>query len=164
MVWQEGPIWCRARLDWLPDKPGLYYPDYKTTENANPETWSRIAFSTGAHIQDAFYRRGIKATLGIEDAGLLFVVQEVEPPHAVSHCVFDPAAREYADREVERGMRLWGRCMASSQWPAYPPDIAYMGAPGWLERQGLERDLRDEMTARPSDALLRAAMEAQRPL
>jgi hypothetical protein len=41
LIWQEGEVWCRCRLDWLPNA-GFIFPDLKTTTaSAEPGEWGR---------------------------------------------------------------------------------------------------------------------------
>lgn len=126
LVWQEGSIWCRCLLDWLPHDPqeGQTFFDYKTTSaSANPDVVDRRLFGTGADIQAAFYLRGIKAVFGI-DATFAFVIQETEPPYALCVVDFDRETMDVAERKVERAIALWGECLATDRWPAYRGTVA----------------------------------------
>jgi hypothetical protein len=144
LVWQEGEIWCRLRLDWLPAGGNVFY-DYKSTgASANPEIWGqRQCFDMAFDVQAAFYRRGIKAVLGIEEAHFRFVVQEQDPPYAVSVIELAPAAINTADRKVAHALDLWRWCLSHDRWPGYPKRVAYVDAPVWAERKWLEREERD---------------------
>lgn len=145
LAWLEDKTWCRARLDWLPHAGNAFY-DYKTTENANPDDWTeRAAYATGADIQAAFYRRGIRA-LGLARSPVFkFVVQETDPPYALSVCALPPAALDMADRKVEAMIELWRWCVANDAWPGYPSRTCYADPPPWHERRWLEREAREEL-------------------
>ena len=56
-----------------------------------------------------------------------------------------PALLAYAEREVERAIALWRRCLSAGEWPGYPTQIAYVDAPAWLLEQQEERRFIEEM-------------------
>lgn len=134
LVWQEHGIWCRARLDWLPANGTVFY-DYKTTTDANPDAWQRRAFELGADLQAAFYRRGIRAVLGIDNPQFRFVVQEKTVPYALSVVELTPAALALGDAKVHMAIETWRQCFMSNCWPGYPREVCYLDAPGWHEAQ-----------------------------
>jgi hypothetical protein len=162
LVWCEGDIWCRARLDWLPDR-GRIFDDYKTTSAAaHPDAWgARTFFDTGCDFQDAFYRRGIRAVLGITDPVFRFVVQETEPPHALCVMQADPAVRTIADKKVEAAIALWSRCLKADRWPGYPSRTCHLELPIWRETRWLEREERD--ASRPGADLIASMIDWQAP-
>lgn len=165
LVWREGDVWCRARLDWLPAGGNVFF-DYKTTgASANPEQWGqRQLFDTGCDIQAAFYRRGIKAALGIEGAHFRFVVQETEPPYALSVVSLTPAALDMADRKVAEAIALWRWCLKRNRWPGYPSRVCYVDPPPWHERRWLEREERALLASDAGEDLRRMMIEWQAPL
>jgi hypothetical protein len=135
-------VWCRARLDWMPHF-GIAYPDLKTTAAAaSPDQWGRkIMFDTGCDIQDAFYRRGLKKLeLGDEHVHLLFVVCEVDEPHAMATHRLTPAAAAMADRKVEHAIKLFGLCQERNWWPGYRQETAWHDPPPWHEQRWIERE------------------------
>lgn len=164
LVWQEGETWCRCRLDWLPNRGRIFY-DLKSTESANPETWSRQLYALGYDIQAAFYRRAIRAVLGIEDPAFEFVVQEVQPPYALSVIGLPPGAVDMADRKVDAALDLWRWCLSNDKWPGYPARTCYAEIPAWAEAQWLDREARDNLTREAGDqALFQQLIDWQRPL
>ena len=144
LIWKEGVVWCRARLDWLPNEGVIFY-DLKTTPDASPDAWQRRLFENGADLQSGFYRRGIRAVLGIQSPRFRFVVVENEPPHAVAVFELDPAAVDLADRKAEEAIRVWGECMKTGTWPAYPPLVHYVAPPAWQMSRWEEREGRKQM-------------------
>lgn len=142
LIWREdNGVWCRARLDWMPHF-GLAYPDLKSTAAAaSPDQWGRkVMFDTGCDIQDAFYRRGLKK-LGInEHAYLLFVVAEVDEPHAMATHRLSFAAAAMADRKVEHAIKLFGLCQDRNWWPGYRAETAWHDPPPWHEQRWIERE------------------------
>ena len=146
LIWREGGIWCRARLDWLHDDHSAI-DDLKTTAaSANPDAWSRTMFGAGSDIQAAFYLRGLKAISGGGARGteFRFVVQENFKPFALSVIGLSPAALELAERKVKRAIILWEHCLTAGRWPGYPLQTCYAELPPWEEAQWMERELRAE--------------------
>lgn len=143
LVWCEGDVWCRARLDWLPFA-GIFYDDYKSTAaSADPDLWGRTMFGMGADFQAAFYLRGIRA-LGLCDRPQFrFIVQENYPPYLLSVIALDPDTLDIAERDVARAIDIWGRCLRSGEWPGYQDRTCYVGSPPWRIAQKLEREARE---------------------
>jgi hypothetical protein len=142
LIWHEDGVTCRARLDWLHD---TYFAidDYKTTgRSANPDGFSRTLFNIGYDIQAAFYLRGLEALTGVT-ADWRWVVQETEPPYALSVVGMTPAALEIANAKVDRAISKWRRCLTTGRWPGYPTDICYAELPGWAEAKWLEQEARE---------------------
>lgn len=143
LIWQEGGVWLRARLDWLHTDRRLI-GDFKSTGvTANPDVWGRrTLYGSGYDVQDAFYRRGLKVLFGI-DAGFYFVVQETFAPYALSVISLEPEALALADQKVAHAIRLWGGCLESGSFPGYPLRTCWASLPPWEETQWLERQARD---------------------
>lgn len=162
LIWREGGIWCKARLDWLPDE-GSVFDDFKTTGNAAPDAWGdRVAFETGADLQAALYSRGIRAVLGREPI-FRFVVAEVEPPHAMTVCQMTPAALAMADRKLDFALALWRRCLETGVWPGYPGRVCHIDPPPWVERRWLEEEERQQITKTDGKSAHEALLHWQAP-
>lgn len=144
LIWQEGEIWCRARLDWLHEDRRTI-DDLKTTgASANPDAWTRgQLFGSGFDVQAAFYLRGLRAVFGVE-AIFRFVVIENMPPFALSVIGLAPDALALAERKVTHAISLWRYCLENDRWPGYPLRTCWAEAPPWEEARWLERELRDE--------------------
>jgi hypothetical protein len=143
LIWQEGETWCRARVDWLPDDPTAPLYDLKTTGlSADPAQWQRNLVANYC-IQAAWYLRGARA-LGLRPRDFLFIVAETTPPYGVSLMACAPSLMVYAEREIDRAMALWRRCLAAGEWPGYPTQPAYVDAPAWLLEQQEMQAMNDE--------------------
>lgn len=142
LLWEEDGVYCRARPDWLHDNHKAI-DDYKTTgRTANPTAWTRTLFNVGYDIQAAFYLRGLHALTGI-DAEWRWIVQETQPPYALSVVALTPAALELANDKVEYAIRRWRDCLESGIWPGYPTDICYAEVPSWNEYAWMEKEERE---------------------
>lgn len=135
LVWFEGDgdnrIACRARLDWLHDG-GNVFPDLKTTDASAGEEWSkRTLYSTGADIQESFYRRGIKAVLEIERPIFTFCVVETYAPYALMFHTPTAEAQAAADAKVDAAIQRWRWCMKHNAWPGYPRRAHWYSPPPW---------------------------------
>ncbi len=163
LVWQEGGIWCRCRLDWLPEAGRVFY-DYKTTTSANPDAWQRRLFDLGYDVQAAFYLRGIHEVLGIEAAEFRFVVQEKAPPYALSVVALTPGALALGEAKVHRAIEIWRDCLRADRWPGYPADICYVDAPAWEEVRWEAAKARDAMLREAGRDPLKTMLHWQAPL
>lgn len=139
LIWQEpNGVWCRARPDWL-HADGRMIDDVKTTSAlANPQAWARKQlWAYGYDVQAAFYRRGHRALTGVTP-DWRFVVCESNPPYAVSVVGLSEWALDLADRKVERAIELWGRSLATDDWPGYSRQVTIVDPPAWEEAQFAE--------------------------
>ena len=165
LIWREGDVWCRALLDWMPNG-GNVFPDLKSTgASANPDLWgTRTLYDGGFDVQAAFYCRGIRATLGIEDPRFRFVVVENEPPYALSVVELTPAAMAMANRKAEEAIAIFGWCLRNNRWPGYPSRVCYVDPPIWAERKWLEREERTKLVSEGGESLLEIAINWQAPI
>lgn len=156
LVWREGPVWCRARLDWL-HSDHRTIDDLKTSAmSANPDAWGRTLWSSGYDVQTAFYIRGVKAVFGGQPSMRLIVLENTAP-YGLSVLSLDPAGLELAERKVRRAINLWRACLEVDRWPCYPTRTCFVDLPPWEEAKAMERELRDEGIrddGRPIDQLL----------
>lgn len=141
--WQEGDAHCRSRLDAWNEKLCLVL-DYKTVLSANPASFVSGAYAYGYTMQEAFYRRGVKAVYGKEPR-FVFLLQEKETPYACSLVAFDPAMQELGDRQVEYAITLWRDYTSRNYWPGYSTRIAHLEPPAWyaarVEQTGISEEL-----------------------
>jgi len=136
---EEFKIWVRIKLDWLPNSPGTFYYDAKSSGDANPIIWTRRLFDLGADIQAVLYSRGIKAVLKIDRPIFRFIVIEADAPHAMSVVQLSPSALDLATRKVSEGMALWAKCLTTDRWPGYPGFVFHVDSPPWKAQQFEDR-------------------------
>lgn len=129
LVWREGDIWCRARVDRISaDRKRI--ADYKSTADAEPGAFSRQISRMAYHIQDAFYRRGTAALFG-SNSPMLFIAQDTEAPHACSFHGVAPSLAQIADGYVEQAIKLWGACLKANKFPGYSTAVHWTEATAW---------------------------------
>jgi hypothetical protein len=153
LIWREriAPrviVWCRVRVDWLPDDPTVPWYDYKSTAtSAEPGAFGRFLFNEDYDFQAGFYRRAAVKVLGWQPPKFFFIAQEVEPPFALSVNGLTPRAHELADAMAETAVQLWGECQRQKCWPGYPTKTAYHEPPTWKEQRWAERIAHDSLHA-----------------
>jgi hypothetical protein len=136
-VWNDGGVWCKARVDWLHDDLQTI-DDLKTgAVSAKPDAWTRTIYGRGGDLQAALYLRGLKAITGY-DAAFRWIVAENTYPFAASVIALSPEGLAEAGERVEQAIRLWGQCLASDAWPGYPTRTCYIDPPAWALMQHLE--------------------------
>lgn len=139
LVWEDGGVWCRARIDWLHDDLTAI-DDFKSTgASADPQRWVRTAYGIGADVQVAFYLRGCEAVFGSRPEWR-YVVQETTAPYALSVVDLAPSALALAGDKVEHAIRTWRECLRSGVWPGYDRRVASLELPLWAESQWLDRE------------------------
>lgn len=162
MIWREAETWCRARPDWLPNVGNICW-DYKTTGvSANPDAWVRTLYGVGGDIQPALYLRGLRAITG-KEWHWRWVVQEDEPPYALSVIAPTPAMLALADMKVERALGYWRWCLAKNRFPGYPRETAYIDAPPWEEAKVVAIKDRENMESDNGRSILERMIEWQAP-
>lgn len=136
-IWQEGETWCRARPD-LVSADYTVNVQYKTTEtSASPESFGAgLLVKGGYHVQAYHQARGIKATCKTDELPkTIWIVQELQPPYAVSILGMSPSLQELADSQWSYALKTWRKCLASGDWPAYPNRVCWIEARAWdIER------------------------------
>jgi hypothetical protein len=136
-IWQEGEIWCRVRTDWLATDHRLML-DYKTCASAAPDSFHRQINTMHYDLQAAFYKRGLTAVGGPEDAEFIFLAQEIEPPYACSFHSLSNTFKAIADDKVRQAIEIWQECMATDTWPTYTNRICCAEPPNWVLNQFME--------------------------
>ena len=135
LVWDEGDLWCRARIDWLPDDPAAPLLDLKTTGGlATTAGWGRTCWQFGADLQAAMYPRGCEFLRGEAPDGMLFVVVETDPPFGIRVFGLDPVAIEVGQDKAKTARAVWVQCMREKQWPGYPLTPEWLMPPPWTIR------------------------------
>lgn len=144
VVWTEGDVTCRARLDWITDDHTEIHDLKTTARSAKPEAWCKSTlFGIGCDVQAAFYARGVEATTGILPR-FRFVIAEAEAPFAVSVIDLDDEVLAVGNAKVDRALEMWRDCLNSDIWPAYGTYTASL--PPW-QRRWIEDALEEEAWA-----------------
>ena len=142
MVWEEKGIWLRSRPDWLTNDRELII-DYKSTGvSANPLAWMRgPMLGNGCDLQAVLGLRGLRKLFNARNPQFVFVVQEQEPPYAVSFVGLSPTFLHMAESKLDRAMQLWGDCTMTNCWPGYPSRVAWVDPPVYAAIEEEEKSL-----------------------
>lgn len=131
LVWQEEGVWCRSRPDKAPPDWRVLF-DYKTCAGtANPMLFGRTVLRHGYDLQAALGLRGVKHLFNTQRTTFIFLVQEIEPPYALSLVSLDPAWLKLADDKLRMAMSIWKGCLRTNEWTGYPSRVAYLEAPAY---------------------------------
>lgn len=138
---------CKSRLDLLIfDKADPTIPkfiiDWKTTEDAGPESFAKSSYNYGYHRQAAWYQHAVESCWPGEGrtTTFLFVAVEKSPPYRVE--VYQPT-EDFLHLGREENQRLvtdWAIRDADNRWePDSWGKINELAAPGWaLSKMGRE--------------------------
>ncbi|HLK00288.1 MAG TPA: PD-(D/E)XK nuclease-like domain-containing protein, partial [Streptosporangiaceae bacterium] len=132
LFWQDAAtgVWCRARLDWLPDitaRDRLIVADYKSCASASPRAIARSVASYGYHQQDPWYRDAVRALGLSDDPAFLFVFQEKDPPYLITIAELHPdTVREGRDLNRE-AIEVYRDCAQAGIWPGYEAEAVRAG-------------------------------------
>lgn len=127
----ETGVDCRAMLDRFP--AGRIAADVKTCTSAAPADIERAVWNFGYHIQDAWYRAGLKA-LGIHDMpAMAFVFVEKQPPHLVNVVQLNHLALEAGAHYARQARLIFAECQQSGVWPGWGDDIQLIELPAYAQ-------------------------------
>jgi hypothetical protein len=136
-----GPVWCTGMMDvWCADRLTVIDPKVTAQVHAGP----RHAVSMGWDIQAAWYLRGLSKIMPHHAGRLTFknLLVSDKPPHTTRLIRYSEGWRTNAERECERALHLFARCLHANEWPAYPPEETW-DEPGWSQAQRLQHELED---------------------
>jgi hypothetical protein len=160
---EEYGIWLRSMVDWMCATTLIY--DLKTGEtSAAPQDIPRRIVNDGWAIQAAMQER-ILDILDPENRGqraFRFVAIEDDVPYALTVNEISPwsgvhdevsgealeTALEIGRRQVRKACEIWGHCMRTNQWPAYPPLVHEPRYPAYASAQWLNREIHEAGQAR----------------
>ena len=145
MAWRDDGAWLRGRMDWWSEKRNLIV-DYKTTTVAEPDQWSRKLFDLGSDFAGVLYPQGVAALTGQRPPRFLYIVQEVDPPHAFSVVEMDDQAQEFTTNRVAQAFHAWRECLSTGKWPGYPSRVCRVAPPVYAVKREETRSLAQAAT------------------
>lgn len=129
----EGVI-CKGRCDWLTGDKSINL-SYKTTAGtAEPESWIRTQLP-GYDLATAFYERLVRTACEVNECETIYLVQEQAAPYACSLIGLSPAMRALANQKLDTALQIWGHCLKTGKFPAYPSSICYAEPKPWQLEQ-----------------------------
>lgn len=138
LFWQDGSIWKRALIDWLPTPvPGhrMVVVDYKTCNKADNESLSKTIHDRGYHQQMEWYLEGVRALGLCPNPEGVFIFQEKKAPYLVNVVDLDLPSQMIAQRLNREATIVYKECISSGHWPGYSDTKETIGVPAWVQRQ-----------------------------
>jgi hypothetical protein len=128
---EETGLFCKARVDWICDVPGLAaLVDVKSTNTVDATLFGANAARMGHYAQIAFYARGLRAA-GLPMPAKLIAVEQ-QPPHDVAVFDVDGDALAAGDEEVRELLGKVLECRASGEWPGRYAAEQQLRLPAWF--------------------------------
>lgn len=126
----------RARFDFLPTDFRLGAPsrvavDLKTARDASPNGFTKAVADHGYDVQRAWYLDALKWVTG-EDAEMVFVAVEKEPPYLVAVHQLPTIWAEMGATKARRAREVYQECVESGVWPGYGDEVHLLSPPQWL--------------------------------
>ena len=135
LIWQDGEtgVWLKSRPDWLPHKPDKrLISEYKTTETLKPSILSSAAFTYGYEMQAALILDAVNIVMEVEPQGVVFIVQEKDPPYMVEARLFTPEQIDFGRLQIRKALRIFADCLETGIWPGYSDGPRYFDTPFWV--------------------------------
>lgn len=132
-VWQDpsSGAWLRCRPDWVTRDRSIILSYKTTSSSAEPAAFAKTIMNFGYDLQAAFEIAGVEAICGTRVTSYVWVVQEVQPPYAVSLVGMSPEMRHYGLSRFDLAVSRWADCLNNDRWPGYPTRICYVDPPSW---------------------------------
>lgn len=138
-VFSEDPataVKVRARFDFLPDTFSLGAPsrvavDLKSCVDASPDGFAKSIANYNYDVQRAWYLDTLRWETG-EDAELVFVAVEKEPPYLVAVYQLPTLWVEMGKTKARVARERYAECLASGTWPGYSDKVHMPDPPTWL--------------------------------
>jgi hypothetical protein len=125
----EG-IPAKARLDWY--RNGIIL-DLKTTQAADPDSFSRSCATFGYSLQASWYLDCCKAA-NLEAHTFLIITCESTAPYLATVYEFDDVSLDYGRDHYRASLNKYRECLALNEFPGFPTDIQTISLPAWTLR------------------------------
>ena len=122
---------CKCRFDLIALGGGV---DLKSTSDASPDGFPRLAATYGYHIGAAHYNSGAEHVLNESLRFFVLIAVENEPPHAVAVYNFDPADIMAGQHQMAIAAERYRDALARNVWAGYSPTIQPLRMPRWARR------------------------------
>jgi hypothetical protein len=129
----ETGLPCQCRPDYLNDDMTLV-ADIKSCVSAAPSAFARAVNTYRYHVQDGWYRDGLKI-LGCPIEHFAFVCVENTHPYAVACYVLEPAAVDLGRELYRRDLKIYAACRQENRWPGYSEGIETLRLPNFAYKQ-----------------------------
>lgn len=134
ILWKEGDVLCRCRIDHLVIGNGwATITDLKWLRSADPVAFQRNAKTNGYDIQSAAYIRAVEAVYPslAGRVSFQFLLVEQGPPLIVQPVEMAGSMRTMGQGRWARAVKLWSKCLKENHWPGYADGVALVEALPW---------------------------------
>lgn len=125
---------CKCRPDWIATK-ARFLVDLKTSRDASPAGFGRLAGQYRYHGQGAFYFDGFTYDTGEAFDGFVFIVAEKERPFAVKCYYMDDDDFKAGRTWYLKHLQTYVDCLAANDWPGYGNEVERLRLPTWILNQ-----------------------------
>lgn len=129
LLWEEDGVRCKGRLDKYHTEMKVLV-DIKTTQDASPKEFAKVAVSRGYHIQQAHYIRGAFA-LGLEIEDAVLVACETSDPYGSMVYQLPEQLLLTGDNQRRRLIELYKKETIKNRWEVYPDEVIKLEYSDW---------------------------------
>jgi hypothetical protein len=104
--------------------------DLKSTDDARPAAFDRIAWNFG-YFQGAAFYQDVQEWAGEPSELFLIIAFEREAPYAAKLYELDPIDIDAGREAYRRALDLYAECRRNDEWPGYDVGIQVLSAPSW---------------------------------
>lgn len=134
---------CKVRLDILHDLGDrLLIVDYKSSNDATTETFTRSAINYGYDFQAGMYEEGTRQNYGDRKIDFLFIVQEKDPPYAANVLRADERFTQRGFDTFRELLGIYHDCNTTGNWYGYlgrDDMLNTLSLPAWLAKDDQEQ-------------------------
>lgn len=111
--------------------------DYKTTANAESQSFMNSAIKFGYDLQAGMYLEGLKKSTGKNYTKFVFIAQETVAPYAFNILEADEYFITEGTQLFHDLLGIYHECKETDNWPGYmgaSNEISSLSVPKWLQR------------------------------
>ncbi|MEJ1422230.1 MAG: PD-(D/E)XK nuclease-like domain-containing protein [Candidatus Sedimenticola sp. (ex Thyasira tokunagai)] len=120
---------CKCRPDFINDAHNIAI-DLKSTEDASFSEFAKSCAKFRYHVQDPFYRDGLREA-GRPVSAFVFIAVEKRPPYGVGIYVLDDEAIRIGRIQYQNNLETYADCHKADEWPSYPEEVRTLSLPTW---------------------------------
>ena len=122
---------CKIRPDLVSiGEDGVDVLDLKTTQDASPTAFRTTVGKLGYHVQEWFYREGLRAA-GLKVNRFVFLAVEKSAPFATAAYVLNQEDVEGVAEVAEKALLTYKDCEMRDLWPGYTKEVLELSLPPW---------------------------------
>ena len=124
-------VQCKVRPDLVSfGKEGVDVLDLKTTVDASPAAFRSTVGKLNYHVQEWFYREGLRA-VGLTVNRFVFLAVEKSAPYATAAYVLNQEDVRNVAEAAEKALLTYKDCEMRDFWPGYTKEVLEISLPPW---------------------------------